>query len=208
MDLKSLISDTAEKIKNSNLNVEKLEFNPNGTSNEIRNVFQTQSGISLNEEMTELYSSFSDIDLQWSFKSDKSYYGAFTMIPLLKSLELHKNIIQNYYDAVEYAEHCHDPEAVLKEIENYYPLFTFNNGNAFCIDKRNCSIILYDHSVFEFYDSNSNGKLIATDFTSLIKKWSKVLFMEQFWWYSDCMGSDGINLSGQMFTNFLNEVKL
>lgn len=208
MDIKSLILNTAEKIKTSNLNLEKFELNSTGASIEIRNVFEAQSGIKLNEEMTKLYSSFSDIDLQWSFKTDKSYYGAFTMIPLLKSLELHKNIIQNYYDAVEYAEDCQNPEAVLKEIENYYPLFTFSNGNAFCIDKRNSSIVLYDHSVFEFYGSHSNGKLIASDLSSLIEKWSKVLFMEQFWWYSDCLNSDGINLSGQMFTNFLNEVKL
>lgn len=209
MNYISQILNVKEIVENNNFEISKMDFNKieSKIGFNIINNFETESRIELGQNAKEMYSNYYEIDFQWSVRSNRNYYGAFTMLPLKQSLEYHDDLIRNYYDAVDYSVDYENPITVLEEIKNYYPIFSFCDGNAFCLDKRNSHIVFYDHSVFEFYDGHFNGKLIAENYDDLIERWSKVLFMEQFWGIEDNFNNDGINVSSAFFADLLKNLK-
>lgn len=211
MSLLSQIINAKEIAEQNNFEIDKSIFNKinHTTGAALIKKFETESQIILEQAVRDLYSEYLSIDFQWSvIANQKRFYGAFTMIPLEQSLQYHDELITNYYESVEYAYDYPNPEQVLEEIKNFYPIFIFQDGNAFCLDKRNSNIVFYDHSVFEFYDGNFNGILIAKDYCDLIEKWSKILFLEQFWWSKDSLNNDGIDLASESIASFINSVNL
>lgn len=208
MNFLSQILNVKEIVEKNNFELSKMDFDKINTNIgfKIINKFETESQIELEEDAKEMYSNYLTIDFQWSVRLNRTYYGAFTMLSLKQSLEYHDDIIRNYYDAVEYSDNYENPITVLEEVKNYYPIFSFCDGNAFCLDKRNSHIVFYDHSVFEFYDGHFNGKLIAANYNDLIERWSKVLFMEQFWGTNDSLNNNGINVSSAFFADFLKNL--
>ena len=43
---------------------------------------------------------------------------------------------------------------------HWYPLFYFPNGDAFCLDIRNGTVVFYEHEIYES-EKNLHGLLIA-----------------------------------------------
>ena len=193
-------------IEQKGFEIEKSIFNRSNQNNGVKLVekFEYESQIYFEDQVKEIYYNYLSIDLQWFANVNfKKYYGAFTMITLDQSLKYHNDLINLYYDSVDYAGDYPNPERVLDEIVNFYPIFIFNDGNAFCLDKRTSNIVFFDHSVFEFYDENFNGKLIANSYSELIERWSMILFLEQFWWSKDSLNNDGINLTSHSIAEFI-----
>lgn len=193
-------------IEQKGFEIEKSIFNRSNQNNGVKLVekFEYESQIYFEDQVKEIYYNYLSIDLQWFANVNlKKYYGAFTMITLDQSLKYHNDLINLYYDSVDYADDYPNPERVLDEIVNFYPIFIFNDGNAFCLDKRTSNIVFFDHSVFEFYDENFNGKLIANSYSELIERWSMILFLEQFWWSKDSLNNDGINLTSHSIAEFI-----
>lgn len=73
-----------------------------------------------------------------------------------------------------------------------------HNGDAFCIDKRNETIVFLEHDVVDG-GPNVHGLLLAINFDDLIKKWSKVCFVEVFDW-TDGINEDGIDVESIIFS--------
>lgn len=198
-------------IEQKGFEIEKAVFNKSNQNDGMKLVekFEYESQIHFEDQVKEIYSKYLSMDLQWFANiNQKNYYGAFTMITLDQSLKYHNDLINLYYDSVDYADDYPNPEHVLDEIVNYYPIFIFKDGNAFCLDKRTSNVVLFDHSVFEFYDGNFNGKLIANSYSELIERWSMILFLEQFWWSKDSLNYDGINLTSHSMAEFIRLINL
>lgn len=90
-----------------------------------------------------------------------------------------------------------DIEKIVSDIRNWIPLFSFPNGDAFCLDRRNNKIVFYEHEVFDT-GINLHGLVIANNIEELIIKWSKVLFIDIYDWYEG-VDDDGIDLSREIY---------
>jgi hypothetical protein len=73
--------------------------------------------------------------------------------------------------------------------------------DAFCIDKRNETIVFLEHDVADG-GPNVHGLLLAINFDDLIRKWSKVGFVEVFDW-TDGINEDGIDVENIIFSRLL-----
>lgn len=92
-------------------------------------------------------------------------------------------------------------EALVNDWSFWIPIITFRNGDAFCIDKRNETIIFLEHDVVDG-GPNVHGLLLAINFDDLIRKWSKVGFVEVFDW-TDGINEDGIDVESIIFSQLL-----
>ena len=95
-----------------------------------------------------------------------------------------------------------EQDVVINDITNWYPIFKFPNGDAFCYDKRNGKVVFYDHEVFDI-GINLHGLIISETIDSLLEKWSKVLFVDIYDWY-DGVNEEGIDLSKPVYKNILS----
>ena len=107
-------------IEQKGFEIEKSIFNRSNQNNGVKLVekFEYESQIYFEDQVKEIYYNYLSIDLQWFANVNfKKYYGAFTMITLDQSLKYHNDLINLYYDSVDYADDYPNPERVLDEIE-------------------------------------------------------------------------------------------
>lgn len=172
--------------------------------------FTAESGISFSEDIIELYKTASSIEIEWS--SSNKDYGSFNMIPIGDIIERHNDMIEIADSAAEYAVSDKDKENICKlEIIKYlYPIFEFRSGDMFCIYSKTGEAVFYDHSVNELWDLDINGLVIAESFDDLLKKWSRILFLEGFWWeeeYNRCVNDKGIDLYNPFLSEFMKRIE-
>lgn len=148
-------------------------------------------GFSINEDVKNIYNRYERFNISW-FDNEK-YMGEIFFVPF-------ENIQQEHDELVEIMEECYDVECdeygIVQDINNWYPLFQFRNGDAFCLDKRNGSVVLYQHEVYEM-GIELHGLLISKSVDELFYKWSCLHFANVYYWDEIC-DDDGINLESKL----------
>ena len=94
-------------------------------------------------------------------------------------------------------------QALVKDWPFWIPIVRFPNGDAFCLEVKECSnseiysINFLEHDVMDG-GPFIHGLRIATNFEELIERWSKIGFADVFDW-SRVTNVDGIDLNSLIF---------
>lgn len=154
-------------------------------------------GYDLSDEVLFIYNHYGLFELTW-FAQDEKYRGFIQFIP-------YDGIEAEHQELIEMMKECYDIEEdylkIKDDIENWYPLFKFPNGDMFCMDARNGKIVFYEHEVYDT-GINLHGLIIALSVNDLFEKWSKCYFADIYDWYE---GTDdnGIDLQKEVFKDLL-----
>lgn len=139
-------------------------------------------GNEVNEKVKYIYEHYKMFNVVW-FKN-KKYWGEVSYIPYTDLDKEHNKllgIMKEIYDV-----ECDDLN-IYQSIINWYPLFNFGNGDAFCIDKRDGSIRFYDHEVYDnIEDVGIFGIKIANSINDLFEEWEKLHFADVYYWDEVC----------------------
>ena len=161
-----------------------------------RNIIQQDKGYSfdlfehdISDEVKYLYNHYSAFNISWEESSAK-IGGWVEFIPYERIVEEHKEL-NEMAECVE--KQTEEDTTVLNDLKNWYPLFRFPNGDAFCYDKRNGKVVFFEHEVFDT-GMNLHGLVIADSIECLLEKWSKALFIDIYDW-TEGVDEHGINLN-------------
>lgn len=134
-------------------------------------------GFPLSEAAALLYAKYQRFDAGW-FDAEDKYIGSIGFVPYDRLEQAHSDLVLNLYS-------CFDADAdelhIRADLEHWYPLFMFPNGDAFCLDIRTGYIVFFDHEVFDYGDS-LHGLRIAMDINDLLEKWSRCDFADAYDW--------------------------
>ncbi len=155
-------------------------------------------GIGVNDNVKYIYENYKMFDLVW-FKDGK-YYGEVNFVPYV-------NLEKEHADLVAIMEDMYDKEIddlkIYQSIINWYPLFYFANGDAFCVDKRDGYIRFYDHEVFDYMeDVGIFGIKIANSINDLFEKWEIIHFADVYYWDKIC-NDDGIDVDSEFVKEYI-----
>lgn len=152
-------------------------------------------GYYLSDEVNYIYNNYDSFELNWEGKGHK---GFVQFIP-------YKCVDKEHMKLVETMKGCYDIQQdcleIKEDIEHWYPLFKFPNGDSFCLDIRNGKVVFYEH---EIYDSglNLHGLVIALSINDLFEKWSKCLFVDIYDWYEG-VNEEGIDVNLNIYSDVL-----
>ncbi|WP_219834277.1 hypothetical protein [Paenibacillus sp. R14(2021)] len=119
-----------------------------------------------------------------------------------------KEIITTYREMLEVVkESSSDPEVssnaglqvLVRDWPSWIPLFRFPDGDAFCIDIRNLSIVFLEHDVMDG-GPYIHGTTIASSLDHLLELWDQIAFADVYDW-SECCNEHGIILEKPLFNN-------
>lgn len=148
-------------------------------------------GYYISEEVKYIYSKYKVFELNWISDNNK---GFVKFIPYDVLEKKHRNIIEIMQECYDINEDSYD---IKRDIENWYPIFEFPNGDSFCLDIRNGKVVFYDHEVYDL-GVNLHGLVIALSINDLFEKWSKCLFVDIYDW-SEGVDENGIDLNKSIF---------
>lgn len=140
----------------------------------------------ISDEVRYLYDHYKRFLLSWEEKTQK-WYGFVDFIS-------YDEIEKEHEQLCELAEEMdkdiiEKQDNVIEDLQNWYPIFRFSNGDSFCYDKRNGKIVFFEHEVFDI-GVNLHGLVIAESIDTLLENWSKVLFIDIYDWF------EGVNEHG------------
>ena len=112
---------------------------------------------------------------------------------------------KEHEELMEIMDECYDTDLdeleIVEDIMHWYPLFHFPNGDAFCLDIRNGTVVFYEHEIYES-EKNLHGLLIATSINDLYEKWSYFHFKDVYDW-SEVVNDGGIDLECDAIRKYL-----
>ena len=133
----------------------------------------------------------------WHNENNK-YIGSINFVPDICLEKEHEELI-------DIMDECYDVKLdeldIVEDIMHWYPLFYFPNGDAFCLDIRNGTVVFYEHEIYEG-EKNLHGLLIATSINDLYEKWSGFHFKDVYDW-SEVVNEEGIDLSCEVIRKYL-----
>lgn len=163
-------------------------------------------GSGIDEKVKYVYEKYKTFDLVW-FKDGK-YFGEINFVPYI-------NLEKEHADLVSIMEDIYDIELddlkIYQSIINWYPIFYFANGDAFCVDKRDGSIRFYDHEIYDYSKSEEYnywedvgvfGIKIANSINELYEKWAKIHFADVYDWYAIC-NENGIDVGSDLALKYI-----
>ncbi|MBE5872316.1 MAG: hypothetical protein E7294_13850 [Lachnospiraceae bacterium] len=154
-------------------------------------------GFTIDENVKYIYEHYDEFILSW-FSNEGKYIGEIQFVPFRRLMQEHDNL-------VEIMTECYDTEldefSVVKDISDWYPIFQFTNGDAFCLDLRDGHVVLYEHEVFES-GVNLHGLTIATSLNDLFDKWSKIHFADVYNWDEIC-NEEGIDIHSELAQKYI-----
>lgn len=210
MDFYNVITDAVKILKNNSLSIDCYEYGNADINFEAKKKIAENKGFFIrSDELEKIYKERTFVDLQWQGKiNENNAYGGIKLLPIEQAIKKHEMFIEMYYDSLNYIDDSDRKKAkeVIKSLENMYPIIELDSADAFCIDTTTDNIVYFDHSVFEYYDSDINGLIISESIESLFEKWSKILFLNNFWWKqrnSRGLKDNEIDLSNTMFTDII-----
>ena len=146
-------------------------------------------GFSVNAEVKKLYETYEEFKLSWYDRQNK-YVGYLNFVGYDRLTSEHEIL-------VEIMNECYDVDSdeieIVNDIQHWYPVILFGNGDAFCLDSRNGTIVFYEHEVFEG-EKNLHGLTIAVSLNDLFEKWSKIHFADYYYW-DEIVNDEGIDIS-------------
>jgi hypothetical protein len=153
-------------------------------------------GFSINEETKYVYQHYSKFELGWY--KDNKYKGSVSFVPYSRLNGEHKDFV----DLMEDVYDCNEDElGISEDIHNWYPVFNFPNGDAFCLDKRTGAIVLWAHDSLEG-DLCMHGIKVANSIDDLFKKWSEIQFTDIYYW-DEVVNEDGIDLESEKLKKYM-----
>ena len=163
-------------------------------------------GIGVNENVKYIYEHYKKFNLVW-FDEGK-YLGEVDFVPYIDLEKEHAEIVGIMEDIYNIEL---DDLKVYQSIINWYPLFKFATGDAFCFDKRDGSIRFYDHEIYDYSESKIYnywedvgvfGIKIANSINELYEKWGKIHFADVYDWYEIC-NENGIDVSSDLALRYI-----
>lgn len=152
---------------------------------------------SLSESVKYIYEHYKAFEAVWHDANNK-YMGSINFVPDI-CLE------KDHDELIDIMDECYDAELdelnIVEDIRHWYPLFYFPNGDAFCLDIRNGTVVFYEHEIYEG-EKNLHGILIATSINDLYEKWSRFHFKDVYDW-SEVVNEEGINLECEVIRKYL-----
>ncbi len=145
-----------------------------------------------------IYCNYKRFLLSWEEKTQK-LHGFVDFVPYAKIGEEHKLLCELAEDMDR--DIIENQEIVTYDLKNWYPIFRFSNGDAFCYDKRNGKIVFFEHDVFDT-GVNLHGLVIAESLDSLLENWSKALFIDIYDWF-DGVNEHGIDLRRPIYKDIV-----
>ena len=143
---------------------------------------------SLNESTKYIYEHYKAFEATW-YDANNKYIGSINFVPDICLEKEHEELIA-------IMDECYDVDLdelnIVEDIMHWYPLFYFPNGDAFCLDIRNGTVVFYEHEIYES-EKNLHGLLIATSINDLYEKWSRFHFKDVYDW-SEVANENGIDL--------------
>ncbi len=144
-----------------------------------------------------IYEHYKAFEAVW-YDANNRYVGSVNFIPALCLEKEHKEL-------VDIMDECYDVDLdklnIVEDITHWYPLFYFPNGDAFCLDIRNGTVVFYEHEVYDG-EKNLHGLLIATSINDLYEKWNCFHFSDIYDW-SEVVNDEGIDLTCDIIRNHL-----
>lgn len=188
--MKDYFKDVKEYLKrNYKLTVKKEKCENLDINNVLKNYH-------LNENTKYIYENYQAFDVVW-YDIDNKYIGAIIFVSI-------SDLDSEHEELIGIMEECYDVDAdelnIVEDINHWYPLFYFPNGDAFCLDMRNGTVVFYEHEVFEG-EKNLHGLLIATSINDLFEKWSSFHFADIYDW-SEVVNDEGIDLECEMLREY------
>lgn len=170
----------------------------------VKNEKQEKMGInsvldnlSLDESTKYIYEHYKAFEAVW-YDANNRYVGSINFVPDICLDKEHEELI-------DIMNECYDIDldelSIVEDIRNWYPLFYFPNGDAFCLDIRNGTVVFYEHEIYEG-EKNLHGLLIATSINDLYEKWSHLHFRDVYDW-SEVVNDGGIDLKCDVMKNYL-----
>lgn len=153
----------------------------------------------ISDETKYIYNNYKKFMLNWE-ETILKLHGYVNFVPydeLSKEHEKMCEIAKSIEDDL-----IENQNVVINDLVNWYPIFEFPNGDAFCYDKRNGKIVFFEHDVFDS-GINLHGLVIAETIDFLFEEWSKVLFVDIYDWYEG-VGEHGIDVNKPIYENVLH----
>lgn len=165
--------------------------------NEMHHTFKLFD-IGISDEIKFIYNNYKKFLISWE-ENNRKFHGFVNFIP-------YNDILFEHKEMCEFAECMKDnlienQEMIINDLNNWYPIFKFPNGDAFCYDKRNGKIVFFEHEVFDT-GVNLNGLVIADSIVDLFNIWSSVLFIDIYDW-CEGVNEHGIDLSKPIYRKVL-----
>jgi len=209
MNLLDFINNTYLNLSNINgFNVNKVMLTEPCSSYEVEEL-EKKFGVELPKQLKEIYINCSS-SIQFNWNVDDARFGINCKRGFV-NLFSPKEIMRRYDDMMHMVEEgklntdeLNENEglrALVNDWPNWIPIFSFPNGDYFCICKNDNTIVLLEHDVMDG-GPNVHGLKLAGDFNDLIDKWSKVVFVDIYDW-TNGTNDDGIDLNADVFKELL-----
>ncbi len=161
------------------------------------NIVNSLLGFELTIQIKYIYEHYEKFSLCW-FDNEDNYVGEIHFVPYNSLLKEHADLIEIMNESYNADL---DEYSIKQDILNWYPLFKFKNGDAFCVDKRNGKIVYYEHEVFDT-GKNLHGLVIANTISDLYEKWSRIHFSNIYYW-DEIVDENGIDLTSELAKKYL-----
>lgn len=96
-------------------------------------------------------------------------------------------------------------QVLVRDWPHWLPFVTFLNGDAFCIDMKNQSVVFLEHDVMDG-GPYIHGTKVADDIDKLFEKWMQIAFVDVYDW-SKFVNEEGINLAEPGFSLLLDKFR-
>lgn len=207
MELIKVINSVHQKLSNlQSVIITEIKYENPIDEVSLLNV-ETKLSFRFPETLRQFYlNQSSSIRFYWEIHNDTEFplgeeckYGGLCLSSPFQILSLYVDMQEMVVDGRTQLNNSFDEgwEALVNDWSFWIPIITFQNGDAFCIDKRNETIVFLEHDVMDG-GPNVHGILLALNFDDLIKKWSNVGFVEVFDW-TDGINEEGIDVKSEIF---------
>ncbi|MBO5087695.1 MAG: SMI1/KNR4 family protein [Lachnospiraceae bacterium] len=163
----------------------------------VRGEFQNSDfllQLKADKDVLEIYEKYKRVKIIWKHIPSGDY-GEVDFVALDEIEKEHNSLVNIMHELYQYIEN--DKEQIKTDVENWFPIFRFSNGDMFCVDSRNGHVVFYEHEVYDT-GIDLHGLVIANDINELFDKWSKCKFFDLYDW-SKGVNNQGLDLSKQVF---------
>jgi hypothetical protein len=208
VELIKVINSVYQKLSSlQSVKISKIKYEDPISEESLINI-ETKLSFRFPETLRQFYlNQSSSLLFYWEIHNDTKFplgeeckYGGINLISPFQILELYIDMKEMVDDGRERLNDDFDEgwEALVDDWSFWIPITTIPNGDAFCIDKRNETIVFLEHDVMDG-GPNVHGILLGLNFDDLIKKWSKVGLVEVFDW-TDGINEEGIDVKSIIFS--------
>ena len=160
---------------------------------------QDIQGFKVNDKVKALYQTYDQFELSWA--NGEKYVGSIRFVPYKEIENKHKELIEIFNECSEWMD---NPDSVKDDIYNWYPVFEFPNGDAFCLDIRDGSVKFYEH---DFFDGGPYilGTKLANSLDELLLNWSRIHFADVYDW-DKVVSETGLDLNNEYLLSWLRSL--